>query len=426
MNVPWTERRETALRWLFWIQGLSMGAMDMSGPFWPMHLRDLGGLSDAEVAQASSLAYAGPLFMAMGFPPAWGHLADRLGHKPMVLRALVALALTQAWIAGADSVVSVLAARMVQGALAGFIAAAQAYGTRLCDVDGRGRLIARLQVATAIGSVAGPFLGGLLFEHVGFRAVNLLAAALCAACAWAAWQALPAVPLSTPPARGQTGSTSASPAWRLPAVLGLLLGIVAVQAARMMPQALFGLYAEQVLAVPPWVTGLCYGATALGLCVSAPAWGRRFDRLARSRVLGEAAGVALLCGCLAMVQLPGVPLPLLVAARFAWGLGLGALLPVFYTLLSRDAPEHLQGRAMGWGNAAAKAGALVGAVLMGTALSQLPLERLMWPVALAYTVAALWLVVLRRRTLVAARSRADTPTVESDGPATGAAPGPVR
>lgn len=386
----------SALRWLFVIQAVSMGAMDMSGPFWPMHLRELGGLSAAELARASGLAYAGPLFMAMWFTPAWGRLADRLGHKQMVLRALLALTLTQAWIAGADSVASVLVARMVQGALAGFIAAAQAYGTRLVGSDGRGRLMARLQVATAIGSVAGPLLGGVLFEQVGFRTVNLLAAALCAACALAAWRRLPVVPVAAAPSRRENGSTRPPGGWRIPAVFGLLLGIVAIQTARMMPQAFFGLYAEQVLAVPPWVTGLCYGTTALGLCVSASAWGRRFDRLDRRRVLGEAAAVAAVCALFALAQAPGVPLPFLLSARFAWGLGLGALLPVFYALLSRDAPEHLQGSAMGWGNAAAKAGALAGAVLAAVAMSMLPLERLMWPVALAYAMAAVWLHFVRR------------------------------
>jgi len=34
----------TTTRWLFALQLVAMGAMEMSGPFWPLHLRRLGGL----------------------------------------------------------------------------------------------------------------------------------------------------------------------------------------------------------------------------------------------------------------------------------------------------------------------------------------------------------------------------------------------
>ncbi|MGH8810258.1 MAG: MFS transporter, partial [Noviherbaspirillum sp.] len=186
-----------ALRWLFVIQLISMGAMEMSAPFWPLHLRALGQFSPHALAWASGIAYAGPMVMAMCFTPWWGRLGDRTGHKPMLLRALVALAATQLWIATTDDAVTILVVRLVQGALAGFIAAAQAYGACLVDSGKRGSLMANLQVATAIGSVIGPLGGGAIFDALGFRTLNIVAAALCFACAIAAWLVLPAAsPLS--------------------------------------------------------------------------------------------------------------------------------------------------------------------------------------------------------------------------------------
>ncbi len=396
------QRSERALHWLFAIQLLSMGAMDMSGPFWPLHLRDLGGLSASALAQASALAYAGPLFTAMCFTPLWGRLADRIGHKPMVLRALVALAATQAWIALADDVVSVLAARLVQGALAGFIAAAQAYGGRLCPRDERARMVARLQVATAIGSVAGPFAGGCLYEAIGFRHINGVAAVLCGLCAVSAWVVLPAFPSTearAPKRHADAHAEAHTVVGRaMPVVMiALLLVIAAVQWARMMPQAFFGLYAEEVLQVPAWVTGLCYGVTALGLAIGAPVWARRFERMERARVLREAAWVAWVCVLLTLAQALVLPLAALFATRLAWGFALGALLPVFYALLSREASDEVQGRTFGWGNAAAKAGALVGSAMGGWALALLPVRWLMLPVAGAYALAALGVYALSRR-----------------------------
>src|SRR5206468_3302498 len=128
-----------------------------------------------------------------------------------------------------------------------------------------------------------------------FRAINGVAAALCALCALAAWRALPTtVPRQAhppDPAQPATPAESVVPTM----VVGMLVGIVAVQLARSMPQAFFGLYAEKVLAIPAWATGLCYGVTALGLSVGAPLWARRFDRNGRAQVLGEAAIVAWVC-----------------------------------------------------------------------------------------------------------------------------------
>ena len=167
----------TTARWLFALQLVAMGAMEMSGPFWPLHLRRVGGLAPSTLAWASALAYAGPMAMAMCTTPWWGRLGDKVGHKPMLLRALLALAATQWCIAATDSVAMILAVRLLQGGLAGYIAAAQAYGARLVTRAERGALMAQLQAATAIGSVAGPVLGGWLFDAWGFQSVNVLAGA---------------------------------------------------------------------------------------------------------------------------------------------------------------------------------------------------------------------------------------------------------
>jgi MFS family permease len=376
----------TALRWLFAIQLISMGAMEMSGPFWPMHLRELGQLPPHTLAWASGAAYAGPMAMAMCFTPWWGRVGDSIGHKPMLLRALLALAVTQFWIAMADSVVVILVARLVQGALAGFIAAAQAYGAGLVAGERRSSLMARLQVATAVGSVLGPMAGGWLYDQHGFRSVNLVAAAICLACALAAMFVLPATTACSP--KKHTPAARTQPSFRHGAIAGLLFGIALVQTGKMMPQSFFGLFAEEVLHLSKQMTGLCYGATALGLCVAAPFWGKRFDVQPRGRVLAQVEWICWLCAALIAVQATCRHVQVILLARLAWGICLAALLPVFYGLLSQQAAADDQGRVLGAGNSAAKAGALVGAGIGGLALAWVPVEHLFWPVVAVYAVAA--------------------------------------
>lgn len=382
------------LRWLFLIQLVSMGAMEMSAPFWPLHLRALGELSPQALAWASGMAYAGPMVMAMCFTPWWGRLGDRTGHKPMLLRALLALAATQLWIATADDTVTILVARLVQGALAGFIAAAQAYGACLVAGDKRGSLMAKLQVATAVGSMTGPLAGGWIFDALGFRSLNIVAAALCLVCAIAAWLVLPA---ASPLSPKQSLSTSPERPFALGAVYGLLLGIVLVQTGKMMPQTFFGLFAEQVLHTPGWVTGLCYGATALGLCIAAPFWGKRFDGQPSAIVLSQVEWICWACAAIVAVQATSHNLYFFILSRVLWGVCLAALLPVFYGLLSREADAQHQGRVLGAGNSAAKAGALIGAGAGGLILAWLPIQYAFWPVVAIYAMAAIGLRLIRQK-----------------------------
>jgi MFS family permease len=373
-------------RWLFALQLVAMGAMEMSGPFWPLHLRRVGELSPSALAWASAIAYAGPMAMAMCTTPWWGRLGDRVGHKPMLLRALLALAATQWGIAATDSVAVILAVRLLQGALAGYIAAAQAYGARLVSRDARGALMAQLQAATAIGSVAGPVLGGWLFDAWGFTTVNVLAGAACLFCAALAAAVLPPVA----PPTGAARAADAPPRAAVPGdtVRGLLLGIVLVQAGKMMPQTFFGLYAAEVLHVSSRVTGLCYAGTALGLCLAAPFWARRFARMAHAQVLAQVERICWACVAIVAVQALTTNVGLFLLARVLWGVCLAALLPVFYGLLARAAADDEQGRVLGAGNGAAKAGALLGAGAGGLALAWVPLSAMFWTVALLYAVAA--------------------------------------
>jgi len=384
----------TATRWLFALQLVAMGAMEMSGPFWSLHLRRLGDLSPHALAWTSAIAYAGPMAMAMCTTPWWGRVGDRVGHKTMLLRALLALAATQWWIAATDSVAVILVVRLLQGALAGTIAAAQAYGARLVTRPARGALMARLQVATALGSVAGPVLGGWLFDARGFGAVNVWAGAACLACAAVAAAVLPSV---APVPAARTDAVRPRMARLAGGAHGLLLGIVLVQAGKMMPQTFFGLYAAEVLHVSSRVTGLCHAGTALGLCVAAPFWARRFARMPRARVLAQVEGILWACVAIVALQALATDVVLFVLARVLWGVCLAALLPVFYGLLSRDAADDAQGRVLGAGNAAAKAGALVGAGAGGLALAWVPLPAMFWTVALLYAVAALGMRAIRAR-----------------------------
>lgn len=396
MKIYPVTRHQFTLHSLFLIQLVAMGAMEMSGPFWPLHLRQLGQLSPTALAWASSIAYAGPMMTAMLCIPLWGRLGDRIGHKPMLLRALLALTLTQFWIGYTDDLTTVLIIRLLQGALAGFIATAQAYGSALVAADARGKLMARLQIATAVGSMLGPMLGGLLYGILGFQSMNLIAAAICLACTCSAALTLPSVQPKLVSANGKHQEETRPAALVLTPLLGLLLAIILVQAAKMMPQVFFSIFAEQVLHASPWLSGVCYGATALGLCLAAPYWAGRFAGQTPQQVLREVELICWACVALLAMQALSRDIVTFIVSRLFWGVALGALLPVFYGLLSNASAKQDQGLVLGMGNSAAKAGALLGIAIGSLALAWLPATYLFWPVAAAYLICALALRLMRQ------------------------------
>jgi MFS transporter, DHA1 family, multidrug resistance protein len=75
-----------------------------------------------------ALLWSGYMGSAAGFAmalssPIWGALADRFGRKSMVVRSMVGGGLTVLFMAYADTVVELLCARFLQGALAGTVTA---------------------------------------------------------------------------------------------------------------------------------------------------------------------------------------------------------------------------------------------------------------------------------------------------------------
>lgn len=380
----------TTLRLLVGIQLVSMGAMEMSGPFWPLQIQRLLGPANAHYTSIlSSLVYAGPMIAAMILTPLWGRLGDRTGHKPMIIRALLALAVCQALAGFTVDPWLLVGIRVVQGALAGFIAAAQAYALACCVEAGRGQILARLQSATAVGSLAGPVLGGGLMDAWGFASICYGATAVCLLCAMASLF----LPDDTQRVQREREPASiALPKGWLAAMLGI---IVLIQAARMMPLPFYALYVADVLHAPAWLIGASYAASAATLALSAPLWGRLFDRHQPAYTLRVIEWVAWLCALtLAFTALASGWIGFLFS-RLVWGVWQGALLPVAYTLIATTVAPSQQGFALGLGNSAAKAGALCGALMGGIGMGVVGLAHSFWLVALTYVIAALGIRAIR-------------------------------
>ncbi|MCJ2081733.1 MFS transporter [Methylobacterium sp. J-090] len=360
------------IRLLFAIQLVTMAAMEMSGPFWPLRLKEISA-SDLAFSMAATGTYVAPMLGIALTGSLWGRMGDRYGHRLMMLRALAGLALTQLGLALAGDPWTIVLLRFVQGACAGFSAPAQAYGVDLETPERRGRLFAFLQVATNVGSLGGAVLGGAILDHASFFWINAAASGLCVACALAVLALLPpsaASPKTASPktAAPKTAAQDAAPiatVWRNPVIRGLLLAHGCLLASRLLPQMPFALYVRSAFGAENWEIGLCYGVMATGFVASAALWSRVFESRTLRGTLGGVALVALACAGAALVAGVTNSIAVFAATYFIWGALLGATTPVLTGLISREAAVNRQGHILGVVQSMTQASSMAGVALGG-------------------------------------------------------------
>jgi MFS family permease len=396
---------------LFAIQLVSMGAMEMSGPFWPLRLKALS-TSNLEFGFAGVAVYVGPMLGIMLTSALWGRIGDRTGHKLMMIRALLGLALTQLALAWASDVWAILALRFVQGACAGYIAPAQTYGVGIVSPSRRARLFAYLQVSTNLGSLTGAVVGGLILDNATFFWINFVAGLLCLCCAIAVAIVLPDVRAQQPartdsPAPMQAGGAGAGAAflWRASPIPGLL-GIVGILlVSRTITQTPFSLYVSSTFKADNWVVGLCYGMLSFGFVVSAALWARYFENRMRSEALRAMTFVAIACMALTLSAALTRHIAVFVAIHFAWGVLLGATTPVLMSLISRAAGTVHQGYVLGIAQSVTQFASITGIALGGWLSDGLGLRYTYFFVAAAYAFAVAVILVLSRDRHPVARAR---------------------
>ncbi len=152
-------------------QATAIVGFDFTLPFIPLYLQhDLGVHGIGQTALWAGLISFGPAIPATIFGPLWGRLADRVGYRVMLLRAIICAAILLACMGLVPSAGVLLALRMIQGALTGTVYSAQALVAASVPERETGRSMGLLQMSVYIGATFGPIAGGVVSELFGYRA----------------------------------------------------------------------------------------------------------------------------------------------------------------------------------------------------------------------------------------------------------------
>ncbi len=326
-------------------------------PLLPLYVRDLGVEGERQVAMWSGAVFSAQAVTMAIFGPIWGALSDRYGRKIMVERAMFGGTIIMALMGLAQSPLQLVALRAVQGGLTGTVTAARALVATTAPKDRAGYALGTLQMAVYIGATAGPTLGGVIADSVGYRAAFFVTSALLLTAATAVVIFVKEPDRSAPAVAAGNGSGSdekvtlhsqvlnhLSPVLKSAPILAVLGVGMLVQSAARMAQPTLPLFVETVApggARIATITGLIIGASAIGGAIGGWRLGALGDRVGyRVVMVGCALASVLFYAPQSLVPTWVWLLPLQLGAGFAMG-GILASIGASLATLSPDGREGL-------------------------------------------------------------------------------------
>jgi EmrB/QacA subfamily drug resistance transporter len=356
--------------------------------------------------------------------PVTGWASERFGTKRVWIAALLLFMAGSAASGFAWSVGALIAFRIVQGIGGGMIVPlAQTILAQAAGPERMGRVMSAIGMPMMVGSVAGPVLGGLIVDTVGWRWIFFINLPLGVVAVLAAMRLIPPgtpqpgkpldlrglVLLSSGVATFVYGMSEAGAQGGFGgprSLAGLAAGaaLISVYAAHayahrenalidislfrergfaaaavtslLVAVALFGvlvllpLYWQIVRGESPLATGLLLMPQAIGAAVAMPLAGRVTDKAGAGVVVPVGIVLALL-GTAAYTQVgPHSPYAVFVVALFVIGLGLGAsIMPLFAAAYQR-LPRTAIPRATSALNTIQRLGASVGTAVLAVVLQR--------------------------------------------------------
>ncbi|TMC49790.1 MAG: MFS transporter [Chloroflexi bacterium] len=340
--------------WLLAGQFVMFAGVAAIFPVVPLYVRHHGG-----GAVVIAVFIAGPMIAnAVAQLPA-GHLADRIGRRPILIGSrLVFVVLAFALFADHGPLWLLGVLRAGQGLCSGaYLPALNAALTDLTPPERRAERFGQLQLATILGLVMGPLVGGVLavwHENLIF-ACSGAGAFLCLVALWSVPETRSAA------ARARTSSLPRG-WWRTRPMLAAYAGLASINLLWTMYDVVWPQY-MQSRGFGPALIGISISVFGIPMLFLSTPGGRLADRADRRLILGVDLAVAGVC---AFIYPALYSLTLILALGVVEAVATVMTEPTLYATVGDAAPESARGRAMGTAGVTAFAGSTVGAAVLGS------------------------------------------------------------
>ena len=361
---------------LWFAQFVAMAGLSMVVPFLPFYLRDLGVSREESVKIWSGFIYSAPFMIAAFMQPVWGNLGDRRGRKPMVIRAMIGLALANFLMGFARNAPELLILRFFQGSLSGFMAPAIALMACCAPENKAGQCLGTLQSSIVSGMIVGPLLGGVLAHVAGYRPLFFGTAFSCLVGALIVIVSVKEDFISQQKKDRSTISHNLRYVLHSPELRVLLFLMTLVQLSTVIVVPFLSLYVEYLKVSPAYIglmTGVVFGVTGVANACCAPFWGKSSDRVGARKILRRALiGITLFSFPQAFVT----DITQLLILRAGLGVFFSGVIPTINTIVRGATPEKDRGAIFGIFQGGLLTGNMVGPLIGGTLAAFLGLRSI--------------------------------------------------
>lgn len=365
-DVNW--KKNVAIVWVS--QFISISAFAFSLPFAPFFIQELDVIGQAELTLWVTLfGVATPLALAIS-SPIWGVLADRYGHRLMLLRANIAAMIIVFLMSGVPNVHWLIVCRFLQGLFTGTFTAAQAMVAAASPPQRSGFALGGLSSAAFAGVVAGSAFGGIVAEIYGCREAFMLASAFFAISTLLIFFGTRET-FETPPNKQRSAYQQIEHVIsHLRPIFCILLVIGCIAAIRQFDISLIPLWVQQLhggIEGAAVRVGIMGAACSLAGLLSGVVFGRLSDKLSIP-TLGKFASTG--AGLFMLAQGLSPEIATLIASRWGMIFFSGGLEPVIQAWLAKTTSPEKRGlifgcaasfRAVGWALGALLSGAIASA-----------------------------------------------------------------
>jgi len=351
---------------VMWVAQLcAMMGFSFVMPFIPLFIRELH-VSGKMVPIWAGLTITGSGISMSIVSPIWGYVADRRGRKSMVQRAMFGGAAVLALMGLVRNVYQLTVLRIIQGAVTGTVSACVALVSSVVPRDRLGFSLGFMQMAVFLGGSIGPFLGGVMADHFGYRLPFAVTGGMLFI--GGLLVLFGAKERFTPPDPGERAAAAPLRVLlRDQTVLGILGVYFVMNVSTSFVGPIFPLFVEQIVGNPRQVagaTGTLLAVSGVASAVSAVMVGRLSDRMGHKAML---VLCTVLTGLLVMPHFWAQSMSQLVLLRIVFGFAAGGVVPAMNSIVASVVPRSSIGQAYGFTATASALGWSVGPAIGGVA-----------------------------------------------------------
>ncbi|MBE3127424.1 MAG: MFS transporter, partial [Candidatus Atribacteria bacterium] len=346
---------------VFFAQMIVVTGMTFVIPFLPFYVKELGISNIEQAARWSGWLMGAPALSMIIVSPFWGSLADRVGRKPMIERAIFGGAISIFMMALVTNVYQLLIIRIIQGVLTGSVAACTALVSANSPSRKMGFSLGLLQTGFFLGNFLGPLLGGISADILGFRNSFRITAALLFIAGWLIFFLVE---------ENFTPSVTKKQIMPFKKRVALFFNngqlfimffiLFLVQFSIQIISPIFPLFVETIVSNPKIVstfTGLMFAITGLMSAFSAINVGKLIEKKPSNFLLTiSLLGTGLFFLSHAFVT----NTTQLILLRVGLGLFYGAIIPIANTIIGLSTPSEHRGKVFGVANSTTYLGSVLG------------------------------------------------------------------